>query len=203
MRGRTICDPVTLTVLTIGAGLITAGGQMYAADAQSKQMKYEAAVATENRKLELEARNDTRKRGEMEQLRHWRKVAALTGEQRATMGAAGLDLGFGSPMDILDETAALGFEDASIIDENTNREARGYEIRAINYGNQAKGLKYGAKAAKTAGYIQAAGTLLGTASQVGKMWAGPSPGGGASPPSGGSSSSRYTSSYGQIGLSGP
>lgn len=172
-----MCDPVTLTVLTVGAGLLTAGGQIYAADAQSKQMKYQASVATENRKLELEARDDTRKRGEMEQLRHWRKVAAMEGEQRATMGAAGLDLGFGSPNDILAETASLGFEDAAIIDENTNREARGYEIRAINYGNEAKSLKYSAKAAKTAGYIQAAGTLLGTASQVGRMNAGGGGGG--------------------------
>lgn len=170
---------------------------MYAADAQSKQMQYEAAVAQENRKLELEARDDARKRGEMEQLRHWRKVAALHGEQRAEMGAAGLDLGFGSPGDILDETMAMGFEEADIISQNTDREARGYEIRAINYANQAKGLKYGAKAAKTAGYIQAAGTLLGTATQVGKMWS--APGAGGQSLGGGGSVSRYTDRGGYYG----
>lgn len=158
-----------MTVLAVTAAVVTAGGQMYQADAASKQGKYAAAVATENRKMELEGRNDARRRGEMDQLRHWRKVSQLQGEQRATMGAAGLDLGFGSPSDILDETAAMGFEDSAIIEENTTKEVRGYEIRAANFANEAKAQKYGAKTAKTAGYISAAGTLLGAASQIGKM----------------------------------
>ena len=111
------------------------------------------------------------------------------------MAAAGLDLGFGSPGDILAETAAMGFEESAIIEENTNREARGYEIRAINYGNEAKALKYGAKATKTAGYIQAAGTLLGTASQVGKIWATPGSGGGGAAAGSAGGGSSWNSSF--------
>jgi hypothetical protein len=175
-----LCDPVTLTVLTVAATVVTAGGQMYAASAQSEQMKYQAAVATENRKHELAARDDARKRGELEQMRHWRRVSQMQGEQRATMGAAGLDLGFGSPLDIQDETLAMGFEDSTIINQNTDQEVRGYEIRAANYKNEARAAKYGAKTAMTAGYIGAAGTILGAAAQVGKINA--STGGGTPPP---------------------
>ena len=152
--------------LTVAATLVTAGGQMYAADAQAQQMKYQAAVAKENRKLELANVKDARRRGELEQMRHWRRVSQLEGAQRAQMGAMGLDLGFGSPSDILLETAQMGYEDSSTISENTDREVRGYEIRAANYANEAKAAKYGAKTAKTAGYIGAAGTILSGASQL-------------------------------------
>ena len=192
-----MCDPVTLTVLTVAATVVTAGGQLYAADAQAEQFKYQAKVATENRKHELAARDDARKRGEMEQMRHWRRVAQMQGQQRAEMGAVGLDLGFGSPLDIQDETLAMGFEDSTILNQNTDQEVKGYEIRAANYGNEAKAAKMSAKAAKTSGYIAAAGTLLAGASQVGKINAG---GGGVS---GSTATSRYGSGYSSQGFVGP
>lgn len=176
-----MCDPVTLTVLTVAATVVTAGGQIYASQAQAAQAEYAAKVATENRKHELAARDDARKRGEMEQMRHWRRVSQLQGEQRAQMGAAGLDLGFGSPLDIQDETLAMGFEDSTIINQNTDREVLGYEIRAANFKNEARAQRATAKAARTAGYIGAAGTLLGGASQIGKMSAGGVSGGSAVP----------------------
>ncbi len=153
-------------MLAVSAAAVTAGGQMYQASAQSNQAKYQAAVATENRKLELAGRDDARRRGDLEQMKHWRKVSQLEGQQRAQMGAAGLDLGFGSASDLIVETAQMGYEDSSIINENTDKEVRGYEIRAANYANEAKAQKYGAKTAKTAGYIAAAGTVLSSASQI-------------------------------------
>lgn len=189
-----MCDPVSISIgLAVAATVVTAGGQLYAADAQAEQAKYASKIATENRKQELAARDDARKRGELEQMRHWRKVSQMQGQQRAEMGAAGLDLGFGSPMDILDETAAMGFEDSTIINQNTDQEVRGYEIRAANYGNEAKAQKMAAKAAKTAGYISAAGTILAGASQVAGKMGGPSPAGG------GAATSRYSSQ----GFTGP
>lgn len=173
-----MCDPVSISIgLTVAAAAVTAGGQLYSASATSNQEKYKAAVATENRKVELAGRDDAARRGELEQMKHWRKVASLQGEQRAKMGALGLDLGFGSASDILLETSQLGYEDSATIGENTKREVEGYEIRAANYGNEAKAAKYGAKTAKTAGYIAAAGTLLGAASQLsGKRTPAPSAG---------------------------
>lgn len=176
-----MCDPVTIAVTTIAATAITAGGQIYAASAASQQHKYEAAVATENRKHELAARDDARRRGEMEQMRHWRRVSQLQGQQRAEMGALGLDLGFGSALDIQDETLAMGFEDSQIINENVAQEVKGYEIRAANYANQAKASKYAAKTAKTAGYIGAAGTILGGASQAARGFASASSGAASTP----------------------
>jgi hypothetical protein len=149
---------------------------------QASQAEYTAKVANENRKHELAARDDARKRGEMEQMRHWRRVAQLQGQQRAEMGAAGLDLGFGSPLDIQDETLAMGFEDSTIINENVEKEVKGYEINAANYANQARAAKYAGKAAKISGYIGAAGTILGAASQVGKQFSGGGMGGAPSSP---------------------
>lgn len=178
-----MCDPVTLTVLTVASAVVTGYGQIYSANAQAAQAKYAAEVATENRKHELAARDDARKRGDMEQMRHWRRVSQLQGEQRATMGALGLDLGFGSPLDIQDETLAMGFEDSTIINQNTDTEVKGYEIRAANYANEARAQRAAGKAAKVSGYIGAAGTLLSSASQIGKMNAGTGGGGTGSAPS--------------------
>ena len=165
---------------------------MYSADAQAKQYKYAAAVDMQNKGLELKARDDANRRGEMESMRHWRKVSQMEGAQRAQMGASMLDLGFGSPADILDETMSMGFEDAAILEENRHKEAQGYEINAVNYGNSAKANKANAKAAKTSGYIAAAGTLLSAASQIG----GNLSGGGA-----GGSSSLGTSTGSSAGMS--
>lgn len=186
-----MCDPITIG-LTVAAAVVTAGGQMYAADAQAKQYKYMAAVDQQNKALSLKERDDANRRGELEQMRHWRKVAQLQGQQIAEMGAEGLDLGFGTALDIQDETLAMGFEDASILEENKVREARGYEIQAINYGNSAKANKANAKAAKTAGYISAAGTLLGAAAQVSGKLATP---GGGSPSKAASASLGNTASF--------
>jgi hypothetical protein len=161
-----MCDPVT--ALVVAAAVVTAGGQIYSSQAEAAQLNYQAKVANENRKHELNAAADSRKRGELEQMRHWRRVAALQGQQRAEMGAAGLDLGFGSALDIQDETLAMGFEDSTLIEQNTDKEVLGYHIRAANYKNQARAAKAGAKSAKISGYIGAASTLLGAGSQVGK-----------------------------------
>lgn len=159
-----MCDPVSALVIT--AAVLTAGGQIYSSQAQASQLNYQAKVANENRKHELNAAADSRKRGELEQMRHWRRVAALQGQQRAEMGAAGLDLGFGSALDIQDETLAMGFEDSEVIDSNTDKEVLGYHINAANYKNQARAAKANAKSAKISGYIGAASTLLSAGSQV-------------------------------------
>jgi hypothetical protein len=189
-----LCDPVTIGVLAVASTALAAGGQLYAASAQANQAKYAANVATENRKHELAARDDARKRGEMEQMRHWRRVAQMQGQQRAELGAAGLDLGFGSALDIQDETLAMGFEDSTIINENTAKEVKGYEINAANYANQAKAHKMTAKAAKVSGYIGAASTILGGASQLAGGFK--APGGGA--PARGSSGGDWYSRYGGL-----
>lgn len=150
-------------------GAVSAFGQVRAGQAANAQGKYEQAVAEQNRKIELNARDDANNRGNIEQLKHWRKVAQHQGEQRAGLAASGLDLTFGSAFDLQQDTLRTGMEDSWTIGENTRREAGGFEINASNYANQGQAARMKGKAALTAGYLGAASTILGTASQVAGM----------------------------------
>lgn len=175
-----MCDPVTLT---IAATAVAAIGSGYGALSASAQAKYERNVAQENRKHELAGADDARKRGEIEQLRHYRALSQRLGQQRATMAASGLDVTFGSAADLLTDTAMLGYEDSAIIAENTAREVKGFEINAANYTMQGRAAKARGKAALISGALDMGSTILGGASQVGKIKAGQSGGGGGFKPS--------------------
>lgn len=146
--------------------LISVAGGLYASDAQSNQLKYQAQVAEQNAQLEDRARLDAISRGETEQRNHYRRLAQAMGEARVKNAAAGLDVGFGSAASLEEDIALIGWEDSQTIAENTTKEVQGYDIRAANYRNEGKAAKMQAKAAKTSGYISAAGTLLSSASQI-------------------------------------
>lgn len=161
-----MCDPVTLTV---AATAVAAIGTGYSAMSANAQAKYERNVAEENRKHEVAAADDARKRGEIEQIRHYRALSQRLGDQRATMAASGLDVTFGSAADLMTDTAMLGYEDSAIIAENTAREVKGYEINAANYTMQGRAAKARGKAALISGALDIGSTILGGASQVGKL----------------------------------
>lgn len=186
-----MCDPVTLTALTVAATVVTAGSQIYSGMAQNSQAKYEAAVAMENRKHEEAAIQDTWQRRNIDQLRHWRRVSQQLGEARAGAAASGLDVNFGSVADTQQDISMIGMEDSSTINQNAIKEAQGYDINAANYTMQARAAKARGKAALVGSIIGATGTLLSGASQVGKGLA--SPGGGSSGTS--SSFGPITSNY--------
>lgn len=94
------------------------------------------------------------------------------GEARVKNAGAGLDVSFGSAASLEQDIELIGYEDSAAIAENTSKEIQGYDINAANYRAEAAGAKMRGKAAKTASYISAAGTLLSSASQIGSMNAG-------------------------------
>jgi hypothetical protein len=164
-----LCDPVTLTIAATAVAAIGTGYQALSANAQAG---YEADVAQENRKYELAAADDARKRGETEQLRHFRQLSQKLGSQRAALAASGLDVNFGSAGDLQDDTAMLGYEDSAIIAENTAREVKGFEINAANYTNESRAAKARGKAALIGGAISMGSTILGGATQTANMSSG-------------------------------
>jgi len=169
---------VTLTVLTVASTVITAGAQIYAGQAAYNQGKYESQIAERNAKLEEASREDAFNRRNIEQMRLWRQVSQRLGEQRATAAGQGLDVNFGSAADMQADTMQIGMEDSSTLNDNYNKEIKGYDINAANYRAQGAAAMMRGKAARTGSYLSAAGTLLAGASQVGKFNAGPSGGGG-------------------------
>lgn len=170
-----MCDPLSIGIaLTVASTAVGAYGQIQQGQAINAQAKYEAKVSERNAKLSEAGREDARKRGEREQLNHWRRVSQMMGEQRAQFAAGGIDVNFGTPGEVVEDTMLIGLEDSSILAENTKKEMEGFDIEAANYRDSAKAAKMRGKAAKQAGYIGAASTILGGAAQVAGKFAPPS-----------------------------
>lgn len=106
---------------------------------------------------------DALKRGHQEEEAQRRKTAALMGRQRAMMAASNLDLGSGSPLAILGDTALLGELDAETIKGNAKRQAT--QLR-----NSATMSDFEGKNAKAAGYIGAFSTVLGGVGGLADKW---------------------------------
>lgn len=163
-----MCDPVTGTAiaLTAASGATSAYGQVQAGKAKSRAARYEAQVADINAQYADRDARDALERGELDALAHGRQVAKTRGEQTASMAAQGLELGYGSPLDVVTDTDLLAAEDRGRIYENAEREAQSYRIKASNYRSSARGSRLAASAAMSGAYIGAGSTLLGTAAQA-------------------------------------
>lgn len=164
-----MCDPVTLTV---AATAVTMAGQGMSALQQASQYKYQARVAERNASLENEAARVEQENTRTEALAHYRRVAALKGQQRVTAAANGVSLEFGSAADVADDTDMLAREDVTRIYEQGFQRSRGFEINASNERAQARAAKAGAKNAIVSGIFDMGSTALGGATQYSKMKAG-------------------------------
>lgn len=152
------------TILTIASTAIGAVGAIQQGNAQAEASRYNAKVSTMNAEMSRRRAKDAQERGAREEQQKRAQIAALKGQQIAAMAANGVDLTFGSPLDTIADTAMLGELDALTIRKNTAREAYDYEVQAVNGQADANLSRMNANASQTAGYLNAAGTLLGGAS---------------------------------------
>lgn len=152
--------------LTIGATLIGAGGQIQQAQATAKANRYNAEVQDMNARLSERRARDAIERGAQEEQRKRFEISRLQGQQRAAMAANGVDLTFGSPLDTIVDTATLGELDALTIRQNSYREAYDHRVDAVNRRAGANLNRMEAQSASTAGYLGAAGTILGGAGKA-------------------------------------
>ncbi len=153
------------------AGLAVGGASaLYTADANAKASTYNAQVAEMNAVLSERRAKDAEERGRREEQAKRAQVADLQGRQRAAMAANGVDLSFGSPLDTLVDTAYLGELDALTIRRNAAHEAYDYRVDAVNGRADAALSRANASNAMTAGYLDAAGTVLGGASSSYKSY---------------------------------
>lgn len=150
-------DPISLgaiaSALGTGIGVV---GQVQASNA-------EADAAIYQQKQSAIMAEDALKRGVQEEEAQRRKTAALAGRQQAVLAASNVDIGSGSPLDILADTAVLGELDAQTIKGNAAREAAGYQQQGDLAGMRAK-------SAKSAGMVGAFGTALSGVGTLADKW---------------------------------
>lgn len=163
------------TALAIGSLALSAYGQIKAgraakkvgiaqqeaAESEARLSDYNASVA------DLQAK-DAVARGAEEESRFRSSVDSMIGTQRAGLAASGVDVGFGSAVDVQTDAKRLGELDALTIRTNAKREAWGYQVQAVDARERAriarKTGQYQAAAGREAAkghYIGAAGTVVG------------------------------------------
>jgi len=147
--------------LAIGSTIVGGIGSIYQANAASEAQKYNAKVAEMNATLSDRRAKDAIERGAIEEQRKRQQVAQIRGQQTAAAAANGVDISFGSPLDTIVDTAVLGEMDALTIRSNAYRESYDYQVQAVNQRAQAQLSNYNAETTKTAGYLDAFGTILG------------------------------------------
>jgi hypothetical protein len=155
--------------LAIAATVMSTVGTAVGAIGASQQAHAAAAVADQNRKTTLNQAHDSLLNTNLEAQRRYREIAQTQGAQQAAMAANGVDLSFGSALDVQRDTAMIGAEDVGQIYKGGNERTKGYEINAWNYGAEANADRAKASGALVKGVFDTFGTALSGASQVAKM----------------------------------
>ena len=151
-----MCNPV---VFMLAATLVTGAVQ---ADAQKKEGEANAAIAENNARLaeaDADASNAMATRESEQQA--WR-TRALVGQQRAAIAANNLDPTFGTPSELMGETAMFGEVDQQTIRMNAARQAWGFNAQAQNFRTQGS-------MARWSGNTQANATILGSLASAANM----------------------------------
>jgi hypothetical protein len=144
-------------------GALTVGTAVVSANNQRQEGKANAAIAEQNAKALNKQADAARAAGDREsELQLWRTRQQI-GEQQAAQAASGIDTGYGTPVDILGETAMFGAIEQQDIRLRAAQQAYGFDANAVNERNRgAQTLwagKQGAKATLLGG-LASAGTGL-------------------------------------------
>lgn len=152
-----MCEPTTIAMVAMAASTAVS------MKAQSDQASVSAGIARNNATMAEYAAADAQRKGEQEAAAVQRKAASLKSSQRVGAAAHGLDLGYGTPGDLQDQTDFFAQEDVNTVRNNAAHDAWGYRAQGQNYRTQAS-------AAESNGQMAVMGTFLGGASQVADKW---------------------------------
>ena len=106
-----MCDPVTLTIAATAVATVST---VFGGIQQAQMHRYEAGIAQNNAVYAERQATDAETRGQKDQADLARRVAAVRGEQEAAFAAEGVDLGFGSALDVVGDTTVTGLVDQQI-----------------------------------------------------------------------------------------
>lgn len=159
-----MCEPVTiLTVATAATGAVSS---IMAGRAEAASATAQAQIARNNSILAMQRADQERQIGRQDEERLRRQTARIVGTQRAMTGAAGIELGSGSPLDVLQDTVTEAELDALTIRASAAQRASDLEFEAANQRFQAGLFDRQARGANRAGLMGAAGSILGGAAQL-------------------------------------
>lgn len=167
-----MCDIGTIGKLAMGSDALGLGlstlGAMSGSSANRSAYKADATTARMNAIMADRRAEDALERGKLEADRYRRDMRQTKGSARASMAASGVDLGYGTPLDIFAGLEAIEAEDMANIEYNAEMEAWDERMNALNYRNSAEMSRMQADAENPA--LAGFSTLLSGAGQVADSW---------------------------------
>jgi len=165
-----MCDPVTVSVIAVGTTLASTAFSIVQSRQKAKSARataeYNAGVSEYNARVsENEAQNVRNQATEAENAQRL-KTARLLSKQKAQMGAANIDIGTGSALQLQEDTLSLGEADALRIrrsgDSQFAASMRQSEL------DRSKGdlARYGGEVAESQSKFEIAGSLLSGAAGI-------------------------------------
>lgn len=156
--GATAAGLTTAQMVTLG---LTAASTLMGAKSAMDQASIAKQVARNNAQTaELQAQ-DALRRGEKDAQEVARRASLLSGSQRATMAARGLDISEGTAQDVLNQTEFFSSIDQATARNNARKEA---------WGKRAQGANYAAEASGYSPLMSGGTTLLTGATTVADRW---------------------------------
>ena len=170
-------DPASIAIMTAVSTGMSVLGSIQQGKAAQASANYNARVQDNNAEIARRNADFAAKEGHANVEKEQLKNRATVGAIKAAQAASGVDVSGPSAVDVRSSAAELGQLNAITIRSNAVRKAYGYQTQADSHEDQAALDRAEGKNAKTAGYINAAGTFLGrtsTAAQKGNYdaWVG-------------------------------
>lgn len=158
--------PLIASLLSTGVGVAgtvyTAQAGAAAATASEQQNRNNQIIAQRNAK-------DARDRGVVAEQDVQLRTRALLGKQKNILSERNLDVGSGSALEIIGDTASFGKLDALTTRQNAEREAISYEAQGSNFAAQADQDRMRARSSAFEGIIGGFSTALGGAQDAFKL----------------------------------
>lgn len=159
-------DPASIAIMTAVSTGMSVLGSIQQGQAANASAQYNARVQENNaeiaRRNALFASQEGAANVEKKQLETRANIGAI----KSAQAASGVDIGGPSAVDVRSSASELGQLSAINIRSNAVRRAYGYETEAVGNEAQAELDRAEGKNAKTASYVNAAGTFLGQTSSA-------------------------------------
>jgi hypothetical protein len=144
--------------------------QAQAASVNAAQAIYRSQVARQNQALTEQRAEEALQRGQIAEENSRRVTRQRVGAQTARLAGQGTDLE-GNPTDILGDTAAAGEVEARTLRANAARNAHGFRVTGVSYGNS--GVLETTRALNSTdspNYLGVGASLLSSASTLAERW---------------------------------
>lgn len=156
--------------LSDGLGLLNSvTGSMSQVNASKQAALYSASVANANASISDQKAAQVKEQGAYLAGQKMKEGRDFVGKQRAALSSSGIKVDSGSTQDVLNDTTATASLDTAVIRYNSDLQAWGYNVEAMNY--RAKAQASSTEASQYNPGLSLATTLLNGASKLQEKYA--------------------------------